>query len=261
MDRALTVTSAPGGRRLPDFLGLGVQKGGTTTLHRLLADHPEVYLPEQKEVHYFSLHYAQGVAWYASHFAQGASGQRCGDITPYYLFHPQAPGRIHSLLPAARLILLLRDPVERSLSQLFHSRRLGLEPLQPEAAIAAEPERLLGAEAALAAADGRHCSHQEHSYVSRSRYERQLPVWQALFRPEQMLLLRSEDLFADPASVWERLQRFLRLTPVPLRGVLPRANAGEGEATSVSASLRQQLREQLAPTYEAMAQDHGMHWP
>jgi hypothetical protein len=261
MDRALSFSAAPAGRRLPNFLGLGVQKGGTTTLHRLLADHPQVFLPEQKEVHYFSLHYAQGPAWYASHYEQAAPGQRCGDITPYYLFHPQAPGRIQALLPAARLIVLLRDPVQRSLSQLFHSRRLGLEPLAPEAAIAAEPARLLGAEAALAAAAGRHGSHQEHSYVSRSRYERQLPLWQARFGPEQLLLLRSEDLFTDPATVWERLQAFLGLTPLPLRGALPWANAGEGEAAAVPEGLSQQLRQQLEPTYRAMAVDYGMHWP
>jgi hypothetical protein len=246
--------------RLPDFLGLGVQKGGTTTLHRLLLDHPEVFLPEQKEVHYFSLHYRRGPAWYASHYEAVAAGLCCGDITPYYLFHPEAPGRLKALLPAARLIVLLRDPVERSLSQVFHARRLGLEPLDLEAALAAEPQRLAGAEAVLARPDGRHGSHQEHSYLGRSRYERQLPGWQALFAPEQLLILRSEDLFTDPASAWERLQSFLGLTPVPWAGALPRANAGGGELATVPPQLRAWLREQLAPTYRAMEADYGLCW-
>ena len=261
LDRVVSFAAATDCRRLPDFLGLGVQKGGTTTLHLLLADHPEVFLPQQKEVHYFSLHYAQGPAWYASHYEAAAAAQHCGDITPYYLFHPQAPARIQALLPAARLIVLLRDPVQRSLSQLFHSRRLGLEPLEPEAAIAAEPQRLDGAGAALAPDAGRHGSHQEHSYVSRSRYERQLPVWQALFAPEQLLILRSEDLFAHPARIWEQLQHFLGLRPIPLGRALPRANAGEGEAGSVPEALRARLRQELAPTYAALAADYGLHWP
>ena len=72
---------------------------------------------------------------------------------------------------------------------------------------------------------------------------------------------RSEDLFTDPATVWERLQAFLGLTPLPLRGALPWANAGEGEAAAVPEGLSQQLRQQLEPTYRAMAVDYGMHWP
>jgi hypothetical protein len=111
--------------RWPDFLVLGTQKGGTTTLHHLLRQHPDVFLPSVKEVHFFSLHYGKGAAWYGEHFRGAQPQQRCGEITPYYLFHPEAPGRIHQLLPKARLIILLRDPVERLLSQYFHSRRLG----------------------------------------------------------------------------------------------------------------------------------------
>ncbi len=256
----MSISSATPRLRLPDFLGLGVQKGGTTTLHQMLAEHPEVFLPEQKEVHYFSLHYAEGPAWYAAHYEALAPGQRCGDITPYYLFHPEAPARIKVLLPTARLLVLLRDPVQRTLSQLFHSRRLGLEPLDLEAAIAAESQRLAGAEAVLARPDGRHGSHQEHSYLSRSRYERQLPGWQALFPPEQLLILRSEDLFTDPASIWQRLQSFLGLTPVPWAGELPRANAGSGEQATVPPQLRAWLREQLAPTYRAMEAGYGLGW-
>jgi len=252
---------APAALRLPHFLCLGAQRGGTTTLQLLLERHPQVFLPACKEVHYFSLHADRGPQWYSDHFQAAAPQALHGEVTPYYLFHPQAPERIHALLPQARLIVLLRDPVERSLSQYFHSKQLSLEDLSLEQALAAEQERLAGAEEVLRSPGGRHRSHQEHSYLSRSRYERQLPGWQALFPSQQLLILRSEDLFTDPAGIWERLQRFLTLTPVPLRGVLPRANASEGEATSVSASLRQQLRQQLAPTYQAMAQDYGMHWP
>ena len=126
----------PGTLSLPDALGIGVQKGGTTTLHHLLQAHPEVYLPACKEVHFFSKHYAAGPAWYARHFAEAPAHCRRIEITPYYVFHPMVPERVRALLPRVRLILLLRDPVERALSQLFHSRRLGFETLPAEQALA-----------------------------------------------------------------------------------------------------------------------------
>jgi hypothetical protein len=247
---------------LPDVLGIGVQKGGTTTLHHLLQGHPEVFLPASKEVHFFSKHFAEGQQWYTEHFGD-AGEQRCrAEITPYYVFHPEVPARVQALLPEVRLILLLRDPVERTLSQLFHSRRLGFEPLEPQQALAAELERLAGAEAVLARADGVHRSHQEHSYVSRSRYEQQLDRWLRHVDRERLLLLRSEDLFLDPERTWQLLQSFLNLTPLPLpEEGLPRSNSGQGEAAAIAPSLRTELRRQLAPTYEAMASLHGINWP
>jgi hypothetical protein len=246
---------------LPDFLGIGVQKGGSTSLQRLLEQHPGAHMAASKELHYFSLHYAAGDGWYRQQFADAAPGQRCGEITPYYVFHPAAPERIRVLLPQVKLIVLLRDPVERALSQVFHSVRLGLEPLPLEQALAAEAERLAGAEALLQAADGRHRSHHEHSYLARSRYEQQLPRWQALFAPEQLLVLRSEDLFRNPAPVWERVLQFLGLAPLPLPAQAAAANAGRGEAAAVPAALRQQLRRQLEPTYAWVARTYGIRWP
>ena len=248
------------GGRLPDFLGLGVQKGGTTTLHRLLERHPSVFLPPVKEVHYFSLHFGEGEAWYRNQFASAASGQRCGEVTPYYLFHPEVPQRVHALLPKARLIVLLRDPVERALSQYFHSRRLGFEPLPLEDALAAEAERLQGAKKQLQAPDGRHRSHQEHSYLCRSRYQEQLSRWQAFFPAEQLLVMRSEDLFKQPSAVWDRVLNFLELDSVPLPELAQPANAGSGEAAHVPATVKQRLREQLQSTYRWAVDQHGLEW-
>ena len=246
------------GMARPGFLGLGVQKGGTTTLDALLRQHPGLALPRSKELQYFSLHHGLGDAWYAGQFAAARPEQCLGEITPYYIFHPLAAERIHTLVPEVRLIVLLRDPVERALSQLFHSRRLGLEPLEPESALAAEPERMAEAEAVVLAG-GRHRSHQEHSYVSRSRYELQLARYEALFPSEQLLLLRSEDLFRSAPEVWERLLQFLALQPMPMPA-LPRANAGQREADAVSSRLRERLRQQLGGTYEVMASSYGMEW-
>jgi hypothetical protein len=248
------------GLPLPHFLGLGTQKGGTTSLHRLLAQHPQVFLPACKEVHYFSLHDQEPVSWYGAHYAHAGAGQQRGDITPYYLFHPRAPRAIQALLPEARLIVLLRDPVERALSQVFHARRLGFEPLELEAALAAEPERLAGAEEQLVATGSSDFSHQKHSYVARSRYLQQLERYEALFASEQLLVLRSEDLFSASERIWERIQAFLGLAAMPLPAPLERANAGQGEAADVAPAIRQRLRAELAATVSGIRRRYGFDW-
>jgi hypothetical protein len=250
--------SAMGG--LPQFLGLGTQKGGTTTLQLLLEQHPQVWLSPRKELQFFSLHYGLGEVWYRQQFAAAAEDQWCGDITPYYLFHPQAPARIANLLPAVKMMVLLRDPVDRCLSQYFHSCRLGLESLPLEQALAAEQQRLAGAEAVLCAPDGCHRSHQEHSYLARSRYEQQLRRYEHWFSPDQLLLLRSEDLFQEPQRSWDRVLDYLELDRLPLPPARTAANAGAGEAAAVDPALRGWLREQLDPTYQAMEQGYGIRW-
>ena len=240
------------GVRLPDFLGIGTQKGGTTYLHGLLQQHPQVFLAHPKELHYFSLHHQRGLDWYGRHFEAAAPDQRCGEVTPYYLFHPLAAERIAAALPDVKLIVLLRDPVERALSQYFHSKRLGLEPLELEAAFAAEAHRLADADADLKRGES-HRSHQQHSYLSRSRYEQQLPCFEALFPSEQLQVLCSEDFFERPQQLWERVLAFLGLDEFPLPALGTRY-AGLGEAASVSLDLRQQLRAQLELTYRWLEQ-------
>ena len=237
--------------RLPDFLGLGTQKGGTSTLQALLMTHPGVFLPACKEVHYFSLHSAQPRQWYADHYATAGRGQRCGDITPYYLFHPEAPQRIQDLLPRVRMVVLLRDPVERCLSQVFHARRLGFEPLETEAALDAESERL---------ASGQAFSLQKHSYQARSRYLEQLDRYERLFHRDQLLVLRSEDLFEQPDLIWWKLLKFLKLKDHPLPRPLPHQNRGKGEAKGVQPQLRERLRRDFAATAAGVRRRYGFGW-
>ena len=237
--------------RFPDFLGLGTQKGGTTTLHQLLGRHPDVHLPDRKEVHYFDLQPEQPPSWYAEQFSSARAGQHCGEITPFYLFHPEVPARIRALLPEAKLLVLLRDPVERALSQVFHARKRGFERLEPATAIAAEDQRL---------ASGDPVCLQKHSYVARSRYLEQLDRYEALFPAHQLLVMQSEALFQNPEPVWQRLQDFLGLTPVPLPEVMPRANAGDAHARNVDPDLRKQLRRLLTTTAEGVRERYGFGW-
>lgn len=106
---------------LPTFLGIGAQRSGTTWLDSQLRTHSQVYLPtRRKEVHFFDKYFDRGVAWYRNFFPgkQNASRFRAiGEITPKYLYSADAPARIHKLLPGCKLIVILRNPVDRAFSQ------------------------------------------------------------------------------------------------------------------------------------------------
>lgn len=246
---------------LPHFLVIGTQKGGTTSLHHLLSKHPGIFLPEQKEIHYFSQNFNQNLRWYANHYRAALPEQLRGDITPFYLFHISVPERIRLVLPRAKLIVLLRDPVERTLSQYFHARRHGYENLDLESALDAEQARIKGAESVVKAANGYHYSYQKHTYLSRSRYDQQLLRYRKLFPDQQILVMRSEDLFVRTANCWDTLLRFIGAEGINLPVPLPHSNAGDGEAAAVSISIRRELRSQLAETYLWMEREYAITWP
>jgi hypothetical protein len=201
-------------RALPDVVILGAQKSGTSSLHYYLVQHPGVIAPLRKEVHYFDVGYGHGEAWYRAHFGRRGQPGLNLDSSPYYLFHPAVPERLHALLPQARLIVLLRDPVRRAYSHYWHERDKGRETLEFEAAIAAEPARLGDSEAALAEGRiGRNAAHQHFSYLARGRYADQLERWFALFPREQFLVLRFEDLAREPLVALNRTLAFVGLPP------------------------------------------------
>jgi hypothetical protein len=232
-------------RALPDAVILGAQKCGTTSLHGYLVQHPGVIPPLRKEVHYFDLNYPRGEAWYRAHFGRiGEAGLNL-DASPYYLFHPAVPARLHALLPDARLVVLLRDPVRRAYSHYWHERAKGREKLEFEEAIAAEPARIAAAEAGLADGSlGRSADHQHFSYLARGRYAEQLERWFALYPRERFHVVRFEDLVKEPLARLNDVLAFLGL---------PGASRVDLEARNtrryppMSAETEQRLREQFAP--------------
>jgi hypothetical protein len=220
--RAWTRPTA-GLRVLPDYLILGAQRAGTTSLHRYLIQHPAVgCLLHTKGVHYFDTAYDRSLSWYRSHFPTRAYRSwlrrrhglelRTGEASPYYLFHPAVPHRVARDLPEVRLIVLLRDPVQRAFSHYQHEVARGFEQLPFEQAIDREPERLVG-ETERLLADPAYCSfsHQHHSYLARGRYLEQLQAWRSLFPPERLLVLSSEELWTDPTTAFKRVLEFLEL--------------------------------------------------
>jgi hypothetical protein len=204
-------------RALPDFLIIGAQKGGTTSVYAYLSAHPHVRPGLFKEAHFFDLRFARGERWYRSIFPLRGPLRKAraitGEASPYYLFHPLAAERAARVAPHARVIVLLRDPAERAWSHYRHEVAAGRESLSFLDAIRAEPERLAGAEDAVRTGSSADLAeaHRRHSYVARGRYAEQLARWFAVFPREQILVLRAEDLFHEPDRVWAGVQDFLGL--------------------------------------------------
>lgn len=218
-------------RLLPDFIIIGAQRGGTTSLYNYLAEHPGIGAASIKEVHFFdSPHFQQGLAWYRAHFptvAEKFYAERLqkvkfitGEASPYYLFYPHAPARIARTLPGVKLIVMLRNPVDRAYSHYYHERAGGAEQISSfEEAIDCEEERLAGV-AEKMREDERYYSfnHRHFSYLARGMYVDQLRSWMSLFSREQMLIIKSEDFYKDPAAIFKQCLAFLGLESLPPMG-------------------------------------------
>lgn len=199
-------------RALPDALIIGAMKSGTSSLHFYLTQHAQVVPPLRKEVHYFDLNHERGEPWYRANFGRAGEAGLNLDSSPYYLFHPRVPERAHALVPQAKLIVLLRDPVRRAYSHYWHECDKGREKLSFEDAIAAEPGRVEREHARLAAGEiERSSAHQYFSYLARGRYAEQLRRWLEFYPREQLLVLRFEDLARDPLPVLNRTLGWLGL--------------------------------------------------
>src|SRR6185437_11031226 len=169
-------------RMLPGFLIVGAQRCGTTSMYRALADHPAVRKAVlHKGVHYFDMNYYRGINWYRAHFPLAATGRVTFESSPYYMFHPLAAERIAADLPGVRLIVLVRDPVERAYSAHTHERARGFETEPFERAIGLEPDRLEGEAERIAALGRLSHSDQHHAYLARGRYVEQLDRLERLF--------------------------------------------------------------------------------
>jgi Sulfotransferase domain len=244
---------------LPGFVIIGVMKGGTSALFYYLGRHPQVRLALHKEPHYFDLHFDRGLEWYKTLFPAAAPGLITGEGSPYYIFHPLAPARLREVLPDARLIALLRDPVRRAYSHYYHTTRAGLEPLSFEEAIDQEPGRLAG-EVEKIQRDPFYVSHNRvhYSYLSRGQYADQIEAWRAYFPAGQMLILGSEDFFAHPQQSYDQTVTFLGLPPRPLRDA-PQMN--KGSYPPMSDATRQRLRDYFRPhnqrLYKLLGRDFG----
>jgi hypothetical protein len=187
-------------RPLPDYLIIGAAKSATTSLYEYLAAHPAVCAPLRKEIWYFDRHYDRGSAWYRAHFPtrihrarierQTGYATLTGEATPSYLPSPDVPARVAALMPEVKLVVLLRNPVDRAISHYSMRVRHGLETRPIDDALSADS-----------------------SYVALGRYAEQLERWFECIRPEQLLVLPSDELTSAKNPGFDQVLRFLDLAP------------------------------------------------
>lgn len=267
-------------RPLPEFLLIGTKRGGTTSLYHHLLGHPQVvplfprpeHLPKAtftKGVHYFDANHHRGERWYRSHFpshrvrraTEQASGARVvvGEASPYYLFHPLAAERAAALVPAARLVALLRDPVERTFSHWKERRRAGTEPLDFADALAAEDDRVGVEEERLAAGTiTASYAHEQQSYARQSEYATSLDRWLGHYSASRLLVVTTEDYVRDSQEVVDRCAAFLGLERALLPGA---ARLNATVAADMPEQARRRLEQRFAPHNDRLERLVGRSLP
>jgi len=225
-------TATGGLRPLPDFLIVGTKRGGTTSLWNYLLTHPQVVpmLPAAenlKSPHYFYWHYDRGEGWYRGHFPTRRRRQRIerglglptvtGEASPYYLYSPHVPRRVAEAMPHVKVVAMLRNPVTRAYSHYWERVNEGAEPLSFAQALAAEPRRLAGEMERIQAEPLYYSrAHDWHTYRDRGIYRPQVERWYAHLPEDQVLLIRSEDFYAEPQKMFDVVTDFLGLERVTL---------------------------------------------
>lgn len=270
----------------PDLLIIGTKRGGTTSLFRDLERHPAMLplvpsakrLPlreNQKGVHYFDTGFAHGDAWYRSHFPtrpivdrhRRAHGHAfTAEASPYLLFHPCAPGRVaeapeRTIGPDTCFVILLRDPVERTVSHWAEQTRNGVETLSLADALAAESDRVGDDAARLAAGEiETSFAHEQQSYAAQSEYAASLERWIDAVGKDRLIVDFSERYYANPAQVLVRLTDQLGVAPIDDAGV--HRNAAPRPST-IDPDVEPSLIGRFAPDVEAVGDLLGERppWP
>lgn len=181
---------------LPNFIVIGAPRAGTSWIHKNLLDHPEVFVPQKKELHFFDREYDKGIAYYEEYFAEWKGQKAIGEATPDYLHGSYSatdiPALMHKHVPDARLIASLRNPIERAYSRYWnakakfdHNRSLSFE------------EKL----------------KDRPEFVKEGMYADQLESYYAHFPRERILVLLYDDLEADPHGFMRQIYSFLGVDP------------------------------------------------
>ncbi|MFI5914691.1 sulfotransferase domain-containing protein [Dactylosporangium sp. NPDC051541] len=251
-------------RMLPQFLICGGQRCGTTSLYRALAAHPAVIKAVlHKGVHYFDVGYHHGLRWYRGHFPLQRRAERVRaefgvpaqtfESSPYYMYHPHALARIAADLPGVRLVVLVRDPVERAYSQHAHEVARGFEPEVDFAkALELERERLDGQRDKLIADPFAYSfPHQHHAYRARGEYIEYIEPMAKLLGRDRIHVIDSSEFFERPEPVYDAVVEFLGLPHVNSYPLFDRHNARP--RNRLDDSIAQQLAAHYEPYDERLA--------
>lgn len=224
---------------LPDYLILGAQRAGTTSLYNWLIQHPDVVPAKRKEVRYFTFHEKKGKDWYGKQLGVRTVSSIHGEAEPNYLFCTYTSPMVRALVPDVKLIVLLRDPVARAFSNWKLMRDKGYEKLSFTEAIRQEDGRV---------AKSRH-NWLYHSYKGRGLYAKQLEAWEKHFPREQFLIIRSERMFKYPDEIFRKAQDFLGVDPVSLKNYKVWNKKGQ---RGLHYKVRDELREYFKPHNERL---------
>jgi hypothetical protein len=256
-----------GDRRGPDFLIIGTKRGGATSLFNYLLMHPGVLglFPQSRGKkstdYFFSSSYHRGDDWYRSHFHTerhrrrlgGSLGYRPlgGEASPYYVWDPRIAERVARTCPDAKAIMLVRDPVKRAWSHYLERTQNDVEPLSFPDALAAEEERLSGELDRMLADPGYHSTAWDwYPYRSRGDYLPQLQHWTSVLGRDNLLVVRSEDMYGDVQRVFDEVCAFLGLP----RHQLPTRRTFNASHTSpkMPEESAAELRAHFAPRVAAL---------
>ena len=226
----------------PDFLIIGAAKCGTSSLFNYLKSHPQILLPHKKEIGFFGAKFKYGIDWYLAHFPSISDRPNLitGEATPNYIRFPKAARQIKDLFPQIKLIVLLRNPIDRALSWHHHKLNSGLAKGTFADAVAQEMKQLKN----FSEEDLMRKGHNPDNILG-SLYFYKLKIWMEVFDREQFCLIKSEDLYSNPGAVMTRVFSFLGLKDHPL-SQYPTFNAGFYNS-SISDGLRKTLADYFRP--------------
>jgi hypothetical protein len=190
--------------RMPDFIIVGAQKCGTSTLYAALKKHPDIFMSTPKELNYFqdTKNYEKGIVWYSSFFKDCPTECIAGESSPEYFHNAHVASRLADTLPKSKLIILLRNPVDRAYSGYWHGVRVAGETLSFERAIEIESQRIANDPYAF----------KYFSYAYRGHYFRQIEQYLLKFDPARILVLISEEYFIDPRLSLTKVSDFLGIS-------------------------------------------------
>jgi len=254
-------------RALPDFIIIGAQKAGTTSLYAYLCQHPQILSPASKEIHFFDGdrspgedNFEKGESWYRSHFPRKSTlgiDKKTFEATPFYLFNPLVPKRIFKLIPKVKLIVLLRNPTERALSHYFLEKRNNRESLPVLDALMAEDNRL---ESVIKKKEYRNKAFRYHTYKSRGLYKNQIERYLNYFSRKQILIIDSEKLSSDTNNTLKQIFGFLDVDTKFVVNDLTKYNIASNK-TQVDPEVYEYLNNYFHPhneeLYKLIGEDFG----
>ena len=181
---------------LPNFILAGAPKSGTSSLWSYIRQHPDVFMPEDKELFYFDFKYDRGVDWYRQQFSGHTDEQAIGEATVWYMRWPKVPERIHDLLPEVKLIFILRNPIERARSNFWHDFRDGKYPFTMTfSEFIRSPIR------------------DNRTIISSGKYYEHFQRFENYFDKSQLLIFLIKDLKERPNRVLHNIYEFLGVDP------------------------------------------------